>query len=74
MNDEWKHPELREGEVHIADMTARAFETCCHTTKRLGEVAYEHGQPVPADFYIVRWFPVFVQESELIEKGIRTPN
>ena len=71
--EEWKHPELSDGEVFVANLTTRVFDTCCHTTKRIGKVAYESGQPVPEGKYAVKRFPVFAQEWELAAKGVYSP-
>ena len=68
------HPELREGEVFLTNIVVEDvldgegnWEEIEHKTKRQGQQAYDiWGLPLPA-----RFKPVFVQQSELVEKGIR---
>ena len=68
MHQEFKHPELREGEVFLTNGSISEFYPHIGwTTKRIGVTAYDSDkQPIHShDFR-----PVFVQRSELEKAGI----
>lgn len=57
-----RHPEQRNGEVFLSNLTQRDFEALGLKTKRKGYVAfYKDGEIVPE---VLGYFPVFAQESE----------
>ena len=65
------HPELREGEIYYCNVSSpKDFRNIKLITKRLGKIAVsELGRVIKS--LKGRWpRPVFVQKSELEEKGI----
>jgi hypothetical protein len=63
------HPELREGEVWLTNIWTDDQVRIGHATKRVGVTAYDiYGQAVQG------MLPVFVQKTELEEKGIPLPS
>ena len=69
MNANAKHPELQDGEVFLTNADAEGWRTIGWRTKRQGNVAYDRdGSPVRS---LEPFFPVFVQEKELADAGIK---
>jgi hypothetical protein len=62
-----KHPERQEGEVFLKNATPEDFyNSILLKTKRMGARAYDDkGNLMPG------YVPVFVQERELIEAGLK---
>ncbi len=58
-NEEWKHPEGKQGEVFIGNYNLSNFSLIKWKTKRLGKVPYNtQGNVMKA----VDFFPVFVEK------------
>jgi disulfide oxidoreductase YuzD len=69
------HPELKPGEIWLTNATHESYERIGWTTKRAGNIAYdiygEKAGEMTYGFYADEaFFPVFVQESELVAAGI----
>ncbi len=68
------HPEARDGEVWITNSTSIGFVDCNHSTKRLGDVAYDiYGNPIRNIGGHHDLFPLFVSSSELTANNISWP-
>lgn len=71
------HPELREGEIFLGNFSfygraQREWDSLRWKTKRKGEVAYDdHGRPLREATDRSEIYPVFAQESELVEAGVK---
>lgn len=71
-----QHPELQEGEIFIGNYSfygraQREWDEMRWKTKRKGTVAYDKdGEPLSESTSRSEIYPVFAQESELIEAGI----
>ena len=63
----WTHPEIKEGEVLLRNMTGEEFGRLTFTSKRQGRIAYD-GEGNQLSFK--DWLPVFLQQNELDERGI----
>jgi len=62
----FEHPEKQEGEICLTNSTKEDFIRIGWKTKRMGIVPYDiHGRALRC-----RLYPVFVQASELKEKGV----
>lgn len=59
-----KHPEARDCEIFLGNVSKAHFERLKWTTKRLGEKAIDQveGLPIPAEW---GFHPVFVQDFEV---------
>lgn len=69
---DWRHPELRDGEVHLGNFDRMGFVYCGYKTKRMGNVPFNpitHESTAPIDG-LPDVFPVFVQRTELEAAGI----
>ena len=66
MGKEKKHPELKEGEVHLTNCSPGEFEDLYWTTKRKGRNAYTNDGTIMHSLV-----PVFVQKSEIEKKRKR---
>ena len=61
-NDEFIHPEIKEGEVLLRNLKRKQCELLIFTTKRMGKYAYDgRGNRL----FAADWYPVFIEESEL---------
>ncbi len=68
---EWRHPELREGEVFLGNFDRGQFERVVNwQTKRLGTMAF-NASLVPASGNPEPVFPVFIQRSEAQAVGLQ---
>lgn len=63
-----KHPEIREGEIFLANCSKEDFQIMTWQTKRQGEIAYDFqgNQLTPLGVY-----PVFIELKELERAGSR---
>ena len=62
----FKHPEQRDGEIYLGNVTERQFELSSWVNKRLGKVCYNHeGQVVTSRD---KYFPMFLARSEVEAK------
>ncbi len=61
-----KHPETREGEIFLCNITPSGFNQSKWKTKRKGEIAYDsHGKDISS----TGLYPIFVSRQELIDNG-----
>lgn len=68
---DFKHPELKEGEIFLTNASNKQFSDADFRTKRLGNNAYDgNGKKLSHD----DWFPVFISKKELsaIGKNLKT--
>ena len=71
------HPELREGEIFLGNFSfygraQRDWDDLRWKTKRKGEIAYDdQGRPLSETTSRTEIYPVFVQEAELAEAGVK---
>ncbi len=67
MEQVWKHPETREGEVLLRNMKQAEFDQLDFSTKRQGQLSYdgEGHQLSHSD-----WLPAFLKKDELNNRGI----
>lgn len=59
------HPELREGEMLLANVDKHCYDQMRWKTKRIGEVALSNNGEIIKDI-----FPVFVMKSEIMPNKI----
>jgi len=64
-NFNYNHPETREGETFLTNIDEKGFFEIGWQTKRRGVIAYTKDGRI-----LQENFPVFVQKSEMEEKGI----
>jgi len=63
---EFLHPEQKDGEVFLTNASRGDFGHVPWKTKRLGLIAYDgEGERM----YAEDWYPVFMQQRELLEAG-----
>lgn len=64
--EDFSHPELRDSEVLFLNSNKVNFDNLKFETKRNGSVAYDGvGNKLDHD----NWFPVFLQEEEVLSSG-----
>lgn len=63
-----KHPECLEGEVWVTNTNIHGYDTCSHTTKRLGRIAYDIWNNL-----VIGSYPMFASKVELESKGFIFP-
>lgn len=67
-----KHPEVRSGEIFLTNSNPHEYHCISWLTKRRGIQPLDSiGRPIELRNAGLNFFPVFVQENELVQGGIQ---